>query len=264
VGSASAAWREDFLLADIDRLHAEALEEQRLAQRGSIEMLQFDALWLGDDGSASFGPFSPRGPLIAEHKPTVDRVSEVICDPTGAHWFGLGNHEVVTFDPVRLEKSVVEVRDVPPLSWLSAIAFDSKRSRVLASTFGGGGYLYAYNVEKGNWEIVRKPGLDAGAMTYVAKDDAIYSINNAAGPGDKLKKINKHTPEGVLISTVDLSIPIPCNGSAKQLRWVADKLVLLTGYSDPHHGPRAKPAAAVIEPKTGEVVYYGYMEPQVE
>jgi hypothetical protein len=66
---------------------------------------------------------------------------------------------------------------IPPLSWPMSVTYDTKRDRALLVSFGGEGFLYAYNPHDQSWKVVASmQNRDVKALVYHAPEDALYAL----------------------------------------------------------------------------------------
>jgi hypothetical protein len=212
------------------------------------------------DVTRSFGEFTLTGPKADTLKPLPDHVGRVVYDPTGKQYFGIFRHHTLgAIDMDKKKATTIDTGlDVPEISWPSGITFDTKRDRVLLTTFGGGGYLYSYTPKTAKWEVLaEKP---AHWIAYDAKNDALYGLKgDLRGEGAELQQLNA---KGAVVDSAKLDgefapgvLAIGGGGNGIQLIAADGKLILL--FSPVGLGRGEGPAAKwsymyLIDPKTGK------------
>lgn len=136
----------------------------------------------------AFGEFTPLGPDRKTMRPLPDRAVRAALDPKTGKYYGVteSGHAVGELDlGKRTTRKLEPGPGVPRLSWVGDVTFDTKRQRLLVSTCGGGGHLYACDPATNTWAVLSsKPGIIA--MTYHPGTDAIYGLN-AGGFGKREK-----------------------------------------------------------------------------
>lgn len=207
----------------------------------------------------SFGEFTLAGPKAGAFQPLPDRVSRMAYDPNGKKYYGIADHGLAALD---LEKKKVNKLDpglgVPEISWPADVAFDTKHDRVLLTSSGGGGYLYAYYPKTGKWEaLAEKP---PNAIVYHPKDGVVYGLKgDLRGGVPELQEINA---KGAVVTSVKLDgqflpgifVLGPGPGSV-QLVAADDKLVMLINPVNHFGAERPAPKWSymyLLDQKTGK------------
>lgn len=214
-----------------------------------IAALRFRGLVRNSDGSNSIGNYTVTGPVKSSLRPIGNHLTKLAVDTQYERVFGRGHHDVYLV-PERGEPSkIAQDPDLEEISWLSAIAFDTKRGRLLASTFGGGGNLYAYEADGGEWSIICSPGLAVRALAYAEPEDVLYGVNLDS---DSVTTVMTFNSQGARTSEVKLSDAIKVGGDFghTQLLWDKGWLLLIQSPSDRKHPPAR---GYLIQPDTGEV-----------
>lgn len=81
-------------------------------------------------------------------------------------------------------KAIPTSLDVPRLSWPSGVAYDGKRGRILLVSFGGEGFLYAYDLASETWSVVSSmKNRDVSGLVYDESSDRLWALDGAFGPG---------------------------------------------------------------------------------
>lgn len=148
------------------------------------------------------------------------------------------------------------------LSSLEAIAFDSKRSRLLVSTAGANSTLCAYDVASQSWSVLQQPGLDVQVLTYVSDEDVLYGLQ--AGGSGGFGGLSKFDADGKRLSTVTLPRTIQGGHQDPQmadLHYVEPHLIVV-GYTIGVQ--EIESAIYLLEPATGKIVYTGPLKLRTE
>lgn len=272
VGPENEEWRLQHVLLRTADLHRRATRHARAELLARMWQLRFKAIHFvpkerfGEAGAV--GAFTPLGPFSDTLTPLPDSVKQVAFDSKGT-CYGLGGHEVEQIDLARAEHGKLEMdANLPQLSWPSALAFDSKRGRLLLSSFGGGGHLYAYDPAQKSWSVLAKPGLGVGSLAYAADDDVLYGTELAIGSEGFISAIAQFNPDGARLKQIKLSRPIqaPDRIGRCQIAVVNKHLVILVA---PTSRPRDwntpfETYAYVVEAATGKVLFSSLLEPRKE
>jgi hypothetical protein len=206
--------------------------------------------------SWSFGEYTLAGPVVNSLRPLPDRVAKIAYDPIGKKYYGIADHGLALVDMDKKTVTKIDMGlDVPKMSWPAAITFDTKRERVLVTT-STHGYLFAYCPKTQKWEVLADK-LNAPALTYHPKDDALYGVR---GNGDgELFQLNE---KGAMINSIKLDGPIlpgmlnlGPGVTGVQLAPADDKLVLLVAPVGPRpsEGYKARWSYVyMVDQKTGK------------
>lgn len=274
IGPENADWRIQHVLYGLEKVIRESQRKKRAQRRAALEKLRFTALYCtggrqaGDPRSTQqiqFGEFTARGPIMQTLQPFRANVEQFVVDPRGPHYYGRRGGDISRIDWTTGTLTKIPFgAELPRLSWPSAIAFDTKRQRLLLTSFGGGGYLYAYYVDGEHWSVLRKPGLSASALVYAESEDALYAVNLSLG-GEGWSVLSKFNPHGALLRQVKLSQRIPQTepfGSSIQLKYAKGRLFIITAHRPGRHEPgETVPMIYVASPATGEILYAGKLRP---
>lgn len=167
-----------------------------------------DGARIGVGPLVSYGDFTLAGPVEDTLVPLPAGVTRLALDPVAKQWYGIQGNDVVTVDLMHKETEKMEFGlDVPPLSVPCEITFDTKRRRLIVGSSAGGGYLYAYTPDKGEWTVIsRRPGwLDAFA--YSECDDCLWGVLFELGRENQasLAKVNS---QGAIVRELRLRDPV--------------------------------------------------------
>lgn len=279
IGPENSEWRIQRLVDSLDKLLKSAEETQSGRRAARWKELRFCARYFktharhGGQPETLYAEFTVRGPLMHTVEPFRVSAEQVVEDSKSDSFILRNRGDITVMDR---ETGVSEQLEwdatLPRLSWPSAIALDSRRNRLLLTSFGGGGYLYGCDLETEKWSVLRKPGLGSSALVYSEQEDVLYGLNLNMG-GERLRALTKFNPEGVVLSQVNLTEPIALDrhfSSCVQLRYAAGYVAILTAL------PTARPDRAlplqvqpvsmqvhVVDPESGKVVYHGKLEPHV-
>jgi hypothetical protein len=157
--------------------------------------------------SAAYGPFTLKGPKTDSLKALPKDLHHVIYDPVGKKHYGVNHHAVYEVDVENGTKTEMQIpANLPKLSWAYGIAYDSKRGRILVSSFGGVGHLYAFTPKTSKWELICElDNVDLAALTYDAKSDLIYGFPMLYDRGPLT--ISARNANGAIVSKIELSDP---------------------------------------------------------
>jgi hypothetical protein len=249
-------------MSDVVALHEAATREMRIQRAEEVEKLKFYAIASGG-GGCSYGLHTPNGPLTKTLVPIHGAPTQVAVDPRQPKFYAPGNHAVVTYD--EQEKKWQELAltpKIPRISWLHGIAFDTKRNRLVATTGGGSGYVYAYYPDQQKWEVLAQTGMGAHGLVYVPSEDAFYGI----GQGNRITEVAKFSPDGVRLAVIPLSDPICTDYGIAQMLWADGNLIVVSHAASPlpfsrNNQVRAVPHSFVIDAKSGEIKFSTVMEP---
>jgi hypothetical protein len=123
--------------------------------------------------------------------------------------------------------------DVPTFSWATGITYDTKRNRVVISSFGGEGYLYAYYPKKDKWEVISSlKNTDIQRIAYDKETDSYIAVGGHIGSSAQGISLIFFSPDGE--RTKNFTIPM-------------SKLPAFTDTFDAGNGPG--PAVEVIPTK---------------
>ncbi len=211
--------------------------------------------------SRSFGEFTLTGPNRDSLKPLPDHVSRVTYDPAGKKHYGIFRHKLAEIDMEKKKVKEIDTGlDVPEISWPANVSFDTKRGRVLLTTSGGGGILYAYTPKTEKWEaLTEKP---PWLVTYHPKNDTLYGLKGDVF-GRGMPELQELNAEGAVVESTKLDGPfLPGMFSVgpgvvgMQLIAADDKLVLLISPGENRGGSEAPPSKLtytyLIDPATGK------------
>jgi hypothetical protein len=224
--------------------------------------LRFHALHvLGD--RCSYGEFTLKGPLEPTLVPLSASVDEIAFAPELNQYFGVGDHEISRID-VRERKATKldEKAGAPHLTWPNALAYDTKRKRLVV---GDWRELFAYDPEANKWKrwALHDSTMAIASMVYSPSDDTFYAVGTKE---DRERRkianfLQVRAPDGTVWHEFAMGEPMfagaivfPVGQTGTQLKMVGDQLVLLTTppiFSGDEAGQRF---IFLIDPKTGKSV----------
>jgi hypothetical protein len=210
--------------------------------------------------------FTLDGPIKDTIQQLPDRVrtTDVVVDDKG-DLYGVTNHEVVRIDPKTLAVSPMKIGgDVPRLSWISGIAFDAKRKRLLVVNRRG--ELLAYDRDKELWTYVNtlnglpQGPMACGALAYCDDSDCFYAISTSMGQRAEKPTLCRFAPDGTSMGTVQIDEVIttargPDGGV--QLTTIGANVVIITSpvFANEGRGAPAEPGhCLMVDPETGKVL----------
>ncbi len=274
IGDANGAWLVQMVVAELDALLLAAMNERQAERQRALEGLTFLAPYRIDvagrarheSGVLQFGKFTIRGPMPQTLVDAPKGIEQIAVDPTSGEWFGRHRAGLFKIDPETGETTEIEWDgNMPELSHPSAIALDTRRKRLLLSSFGGGGYLYAYDLKQSKWSTICRPGLDTRSMIYVPGEDAIFAINHVHG-GAEYRALRKYSPRGALLESVPLPNSLHSEGhpteSQVDLAYADGRIAILGPLvPDPLDATSLIPRIHVVDLATKRLVYSGLARP---
>jgi hypothetical protein len=210
---------------------------------------------------SSYGDFTLGGPQVETLRPLPGNVSRLTFDPVNKKYYGISGHDVVEVDLVRHSVAKMDPGlDVPRISWPSDVAFDTRRGRLLLVTFGGGGYLYIYDVASKAWSVPAEK-LGVAALAYHPKHDCLYGAG-FGHPGGGKAVLRQFNPEGALSKDLPLGDPLLPGSlrggpgpSGTQVMGIDEYVVIIDGPQGlrSEDAGSAKTHIYLVEPKTGKI-----------
>jgi hypothetical protein len=264
-------------MAELESLEREVMAAERAKGRQAIAREKFTAIWWTSvsrpfDGSAVLADFTLAGPIEASARPLPNRMSRMALDPRGPTYWGISGHGLVEIDGKTSRATPREIQgDLPRLSWPCGVAFDTKRNRVVFTSLGGVGYMYAYDAGKDAWSLLGDmSNVDLESFTYSASEDCFYGLATPLG-GDRAPSLLRYNPQGAEMERVEIS-PRLASDQNGMMHFAPRQVVALEGavaiLSPPKPGAKAgdgqRMTCVLVNPKTGKVTYSGTMRPQVE
>ncbi|MCA9729006.1 MAG: hypothetical protein KC729_15040, partial [Candidatus Eisenbacteria bacterium] len=136
--------------------------------------------------------------------PSIYPLRQIAIDPRGPRTYGITTHKVGWIVPAT--GVFVEIEQDPALtiSWPSAIAFDTRSSRVIVTARNGG---FSFDPETGAW--ARGTGFDRPllALAFDEESDSFFGLEEAPG-ATQVSFLSRFNRDGALISSVPLSQPL--------------------------------------------------------
>ena len=145
-----------------------------------------------------------------------------------------------------------------PFSFVNTLTYDSLRNRLLVSSFGGGGVLYAWDLATGQWSELANPNNDApNAIAYHPVYDLTFGLRvDPYGPVPY--SLNRYDATGTMVGSVPLALPvIDYYGEPQQLYALGTSLAYV-GPGRTIFGIAVR-HCYVIDPLTGDVLYAGIL-----
>lgn len=222
------------------------------AQAPPADSYRFTAVYLDPSAGYRIAEFTPEGPLAGTLGAAFRWLPDVAVNPRGPTYYGSAPF-ASRIDPATAAFTRLPDFDPNLYSHPSGLTFDTRRNRLVASTFGGVGHLLAYDPEQKTWsELADLARKDVHALTYSAADDTLYGLTDTG--------ILKYTPEGEPAGSVPLVFDIPGNFEVSRYQLVAtnDRLAIITAPVTDLLNERIKVQHAyLIDPDTGAVISYG-------
>lgn len=202
--------------------------------------------------------FTPRGPIAGTIQPAIVPFNHVAVDPRGPTYYGgfswHSGEGAVRLDPVTGAAIPLLSTDPELTSWPTGLTFDTTRNRLIASTLGGEGFLFAYSPEQARWSrLASLRNIDLHSVTYSAADDSLYALTR--------NTIVRYTPQGQPNGSLrlDPTLPSGLDLTRSQLVATGDQLVLLTQPVNDPLEPRlpAVQRSYLIDPRSGLMTALG-------
>jgi hypothetical protein len=211
--------------------------------------------------------FTTGGPIVETTRALPRDAEQIAIDPATEVCYGITNHEVFRVDAGK--KVAIPVKgDVPRMSWLCGVTFDTKRQRLVVAARVQQ-QTCAYSPQKDEWEFLsEEPNarVQVQGLAYSVKEDCLYRLE--ADPSDSTLRLCKLDPQGKPLARVEVKHTLPrderplrqrqlvMEGSGDKVLWLHPPRVLT-----PQH---VEPARCVaIEPGTGAVVSDTPLRPTV-
>jgi len=267
VGPANEQWVAQRLLRELEPAHREAMVFERARQREAVGGMRFKAIhWVARDGQApraagEFGEFTPAGPIASTLKRVPDGINCMAVDPRGPTFYGIDSHMTYRLNLETGAKAELAIKDfdLPRLSSACGLALDTKRSRLVLSSLGGEGFLYAYALEQNKWSLIGSlANVDLMALTYSAEEDCFYGLSRDRAENGGMV-IHQYDSEGKALRRVNLleRVPMDSEGTRTgyQLACAGRQVVLLTPLMVDPFSAEMEEAMQwfLIDPKTGGV-----------
>ena len=276
VGEQNSDWRVQSVVAELEELLEGAMNERQAARRKDLERLTFFAPYRTgsagqrphERGQLQYGKFTIRGPMPQTLLPVPERTEQIAADAVSDVQYFRRGAEISQVNGQTGETKVLAWDgELPQLSGPSGIAFDTRRQRLLLTSSGGGGYLYAYDVGQKKWSVVGRPGLGTNAMLYVPAEDAIYAINQSHGGDGVVQLLRKFNAHGAAIDSYRL--PHTIRGGIMHGPFSTIDLAYLNGriailgppVPDPLDESALVPQIHVFDLESKSFVYTGLLRP---
>lgn len=258
------------ILVDVDPIYREATAFARAQRLAASRDLRFQAIrYEPDPQLAKMGIARPRpaladftadGPINDTTRPAPVPGIRLAVDPRDGTWYGVNPKGVTRFNPG--DKVSVDLPigpDLPPLSWPCGLAFDTKRNRLVLTSLGGVGHMYAFDTATQQWSLLREmDNVDLHCLTYSAADDCFYGLAEDMPREEAV--IHRFSAHGRPLGAVKPAERIPLSRHAMHdsppqlIDAGGDLLVLLSPGRDQNGRPTDEPSRVLrIDPRTGQV-----------
>jgi hypothetical protein len=273
VGPANPQWQLKRALSAIQPVFLEATAFQRAQTRQLVADLRFQGIyWKSPDimrPQAFLAEFTPAGPIESSFQPIPSGINRLAADPRGPQWYGtLGHASLMRVDLKANISSKFEIEgDLPELSWPDGLAWDSKRNRLIVTSHGNVGYMYAYQPDTNEWSLVTDMGnTDLCSFIYSPEEDCFYGLVHHLGKGEL--GIRQYAPNGTAGPEIKLERRIGENDrmmihqAPPQLIAAGKHLVILFPPSGPRNAATGPMSCVVIDPKTRKTIFTGDCQPR--
>jgi hypothetical protein len=277
VGPSNPAWRLQRAMSHLEPLWREATALERSRQRLAFVGAKFQAIrWSPTPDARPFNAagdiadFTVAGPIESTPRKLPAGINRIAVDPRGPTLYAIHGHAIAQVDLATGRTTAIDIKeDIPELSWPCGLAFDTKRNRVVLTSLGGIGYMYAYDPQAKSWSLLGDMGnVDLQSLAYCADDDSLYGI------GTDLRRARQSlclfrfegTGAGGQFRPLDLPLRderMRMHSTPLQLVSAGKHLALLVAPeagADRQGQPRPM-TCYVIDPRTAKVVYSGELHP---
>lgn len=260
VGPGSTAWRDQWVLwaaiAQGQALNSGTFASLIAAYAGQLFYPLLTPA-MQSFGSSALVAASPVGVLT----PPIVNVGSVTNYAIGAGpaVYVLQNRVPSTFDPGTLTATAIPPNPaLPAFSWVCGLAHDPLRNRVIVSTFGGAGTLYAYDAGAAAWSVLA--GLnnaDLGAIVYHPALDALFALDTGVFGGGPFL-LRRYDANGAPVATFTLGLSTWGGAIDNFQMYVLGTNLALVGPAKSLLGTRVR-HAFVIDPASADIVFAGFL-----
>lgn len=202
------------------------------------------------------GNVSPYAPKDAKLSKLEFPANAAVLDKSSGTWWMVDSHSIAN---IKEGKSGINYVNVPIYmaspSWISGIAFDTKRSEVNVITARGS--LYKFNTKAKNWKLLRSSGIhvpnsgDVKALSYSQKEDSLfcllYGVDNTAY---SIGRINSNDE----FRDFKLLTPITASQHAKFQLMVEEEHFTVLATDEHNESMGLTTTAYVFDKETGRLV----------
>jgi hypothetical protein len=206
--------------------------------------------------------FTAAGPVANSSPLTLPQgLKQVVRTKTGAIFATDGND----FGSVAADSGELTKIELPASyaksGWLSGLAYDDKRDRVLLSSNSGEGFIVAYDVKAKSWSLLASlKDMDLAALAYAPTNDAIYAVGESAFASQFLVQLGADGAAARYIRLAHRADARYIGGGRLSMLAAGDKLVVISGPDpdmprdfEPGWDPNADVRVSVIDPATGRM-----------
>jgi hypothetical protein len=210
VGDSAPDWREQWVAGEAAR----AGDVWNVASRTQLQAQVGTVLFLPLLTPPPF-TFGPATVAVASALGVVAPIVPL----QGVTDYALGNGAVYTLaggNPSTLDLLTLQSTPIapdptlPPFSWANTIAYDALRDRLLVSSFGGSGVLYAWSALTGTWSVLvgNLQNQEPAAIVHHPLHDAVFGlhVDEYAPVPYQLRRYDAAT--GALTATLALPLPV--------------------------------------------------------
>jgi hypothetical protein len=178
-----------------------------------------------------------------------------VADNRGKY-YAIGDSGLMQIDPATgAVRAIPSDPNLPEMSIITGIAYDSLRDRVLLVTLGGEGFLYAYSPSEERWSVLSSMrNVDIASLVYHAAGDALYGIG-VRYPDYGNMTLYRLNADGTRAGEIELALyPWGVDMSSAELVSEGEHLVLLVRpsyVSDPFR-TQGDSRMYLIDPRNGQ------------
>ena len=220
------------------------------------------SLWFYRAGAAGGPGVVYERPFTLNGSPGSPRLlpadSRVVPGGDGRWFYGTGQQSVF-----KVDSQTGVATDITPLapeldmSWPTGVAFDSARGRVVLSSLGGEGFLYAYSPPSNLWSVISSlNNFDSSCLEYHPGRDSLAAVSTVSFGGG-LPRLREVSSTGQARSEFELPLltfGFSTGDHRAVLAAAGGYYVLLAGPAAPYWGEAASAESRIylIDPRTGQ------------
>lgn len=160
---------------------------------------------------------------------------ELAYDESRQTFYSFSNYQINATQIGGATTSIPLSAEAANAGWMTGVAYDSTRDRVVLSSLSGVGHLYAYDLTSQQWSTLASANnVDLSEMTYHAASDSLFGLTSSYSTGN-YSLIQYDAGTGATIATHSLNgldAGFAIGGSPYQLASSGDYVILLKTDSD--------------------------------
>ncbi len=269
VGPANADWKAQRILAEMDPLYKQATAFKLGQQLALANDYQFKAIVAapgvpGNPAATALIQSSPVTGNINTLRTLSGAVNKIAVAPDGTI-YGIAGSNIDRINPATgvITPMALPASGLGSYDYMTGIAFDTLRNRLVVSSLEGEGSLYSYSPATNTWGVLASTNdVDLWAFSYFAANDSFYGIANNGGDYTGIRQLLRYSGTGQFLGAIDLSQLIPVGTAfdrGYQLIPTGNRLELITPPVADLYNPQLAlaPLSFLINPLNGQVEYLG-------